>query len=101
MQQIYKFEAKLANGAAEQSLSRDVYRLANGMDFFRLLSFFHTGLGFYLSNTLTIATVFVFLYTRLYLGMTEAFNNEKYGDLMIRLDVYAYSLQFLWMSQVI
>jgi callose synthase len=29
MQQIYKFEAKLSQGAAEQSISRDVSRMLN------------------------------------------------------------------------
>ena len=37
MQQIYKFEAKLSQGNAEQVLSRDVYRLASRVDFVRLL----------------------------------------------------------------
>ncbi|KAI9895629.1 hypothetical protein PsorP6_018904 [Peronosclerospora sorghi] len=32
MQQIYKFEAKLAQGAAEQSLSRDAYRMSKHLD---------------------------------------------------------------------
>ncbi|KAI9914080.1 hypothetical protein PsorP6_004900 [Peronosclerospora sorghi] len=40
MQQIYKFEAKLAQGADEQSLSRDVYRMSQHLDFFKLLSFY-------------------------------------------------------------
>lgn len=45
MQQIYKFEAKLAQGAAEQTLSRDVNRLADRLDFFRVMSFYFGGLG--------------------------------------------------------
>ena len=62
LQQLFKFEAKLAQGtqlyssihgpisesfrmagAAMQCLTRDVYRLAFGLDFFRLLSFFYGG----------------------------------------------------------
>ncbi|KAH9098016.1 hypothetical protein LEN26_016820 [Aphanomyces euteiches] len=62
MQQIYKFEAKLAQGAAEQSLSRDVYRLAHRLDFFKLLSFYYNHVGFYLSMTFVIWTVFVLVY---------------------------------------
>lgn len=46
MQQIYKFEAKLSQGAAEQTLSRDVNRLGDRLDFFRLLSFYFGGLGY-------------------------------------------------------
>jgi len=40
LQQLFKFEAKLAQGAAMQCLTRDVFRLCFGLDFFRLLSFF-------------------------------------------------------------
>lgn len=46
MQQIYKFEAKLSQGAAEQTLSRDVNRLGDRLDFFRLMSFYFGGLGY-------------------------------------------------------
>jgi callose synthase len=37
---IYEFEAKLSQGATEQSLSRDVYRVAQRLDFFCLLSLY-------------------------------------------------------------
>jgi callose synthase len=47
MNQISSFEAKVANGNGEQTLSRDIYRLGQGFDFFRLLSFFYTTVGFY------------------------------------------------------
>ncbi|KAF0699966.1 Aste57867_9516 [Aphanomyces stellatus] len=65
MQQIYKFEAKLAQGAAEQSLSRDVYRLAHRLDFFKLLSFYYNHVGFYLSMSFVIWTVYVLVYINL------------------------------------
>ncbi|OQR89804.1 callose synthase [Thraustotheca clavata] len=65
MQQIYKFEAKLAQGAAEQSLSRDVYRLAHRLDFFKLLSFYYNHVGFYLSMSFVIWTVYVLVYIQL------------------------------------
>ena len=48
MSQIYQFEAKLSQGAGEQSLSRDVYRLAQRLDFSRLLSYYFGGIGHYL-----------------------------------------------------
>merc|ERR1711966_266443 len=38
MSQIYQFEAKLSQGAGEQSLSRDVYRLSHRLDFSRLIT---------------------------------------------------------------
>ena len=68
LQQLYKFEAKLAQGNAMQSLSRDVYRLGQSLDFFRLLSFYFGGVGFYISNNLTIWALYFFLYSRLLLA---------------------------------
>jgi callose synthase len=80
MSQIYKFEAKLSQGAAEQSLSRDVYRMCNRLDFFRLLSFYYGGIGHYFSNVLTILTVYVVVYLMVVLAI---FDLEKIGTRVI------------------
>lgn len=64
LQQLFKFEAKLGAGAAMQALSRDIYRLSTFMDFFRTLSFFFGGIGFYLCNSMVIWALFLFLYAR-------------------------------------
>lgn len=80
MSQIYKFEAKLSQGAAEQSLSRDVYRMCVRLDFFRLLSFYYGGIGHYFSNVLTILTVYVVVYLMVVLAI---FGLEKIGDRVI------------------
>lgn len=45
--QITSFEAKVASGNGELTLSREVYRLGHGFDFFRLLSFYFTTVGTY------------------------------------------------------
>lgn len=50
MNQISLFEAKVANGNGEQTLSRDVYRLGRRFDFYRMLSFYFTTVGFYFSS---------------------------------------------------
>lgn len=50
LNQIALFEAKVASGNGEQSLSRDVYRLGQLLDFPRMLSFFYTSVGFYVST---------------------------------------------------
>ena len=50
MNQISLFEAKLANGNGEQTLSRDVYRLGRRFDFYRMLSFYFSTVGFYFSS---------------------------------------------------
>lgn len=65
LQQTYNFEAKLSQGNAEQSISRDVSRIGNRLDFFRLLSFYYGGIGHYLSNTLVMMTLVIVIYTML------------------------------------
>lgn len=47
LNQIALFEGKVAGGNGEQVLSRDVYRLGQLFDFFRMLSFFFTTVGYY------------------------------------------------------
>lgn len=47
LNQIALFEGKVAGGNGEQVLSRDIYRLGQLFDFFRMLSFFFTTVGFY------------------------------------------------------
>jgi callose synthase len=80
MSQIYKFEAKLSQGAAEQSLSRDVYRMCHRLDFCRLLSFYFGGIGHYFSNVLTVLTVYIVVYL---MAVLAIFGLEKIGDRMI------------------
>ncbi|RVW37918.1 Callose synthase 11 [Vitis vinifera] len=50
LNQISMFEAKVASGNGEQVLSRDVYRLGHRLDFFRMLSFFYSTVGFYFTQ---------------------------------------------------
>ncbi|PWA73942.1 glycosyl transferase, family 48 [Artemisia annua] len=70
MNQISLFEAKVANGNGEQTLSRDVYRLGRRFDFFRMFSFYFTTVGFYFSSLVTVLVVYVFLYGRMYLVLS-------------------------------
>ena len=77
MGQIYKFEAKLSQGAAEQSISRDVSRMLNRVDFFRLLTFYFGGIGHYLSSVLTVTAIWLMVYLMLGLAL---FQHEKIGD---------------------
>ncbi|XP_062171456.1 callose synthase 3 [Alnus glutinosa] len=70
LNQISMFEAKIANGNGEQTVSRDIYRLGHRFDFFRMLSCYFTTVGFYFSTLITVLTVYVFLYGRLYLVLS-------------------------------
>ncbi|KAM3317938.1 hypothetical protein ACQJBY_035582 [Aegilops geniculata] len=69
MNDISVVEAKVATGNGEQTLSRDNYRLGCQFDFYRMLSFYFTTVGIYFSTMVTVLTVYVFLYGRLYLVM--------------------------------
>ncbi|KAK8529605.1 hypothetical protein V6N13_102510 [Hibiscus sabdariffa] len=74
LNQISMFEAKVAGGNGEQVLSRDVYRLGHRLDFFRMLSFFYTTVGFFFNTMMVILTVYVFLWGRLYLVLSGVEN---------------------------
>ncbi|KAE9608552.1 hypothetical protein Lal_00020821 [Lupinus albus] len=79
LNQIALFEGKVSGGNGEQVLSRDVYRLGQLFDFFRMLSFYFTTVGFYVCTMMTVLTVYVFLYGRAYLafsGLDEAISHE-------------------------
>uniref|UniRef100_A0A8I6WIL9 1,3-beta-glucan synthase n=2 Tax=Hordeum vulgare subsp. vulgare TaxID=112509 RepID=A0A8I6WIL9_HORVV len=70
LNQISMFEAKVAGGNGEQTLSRDVYRLGQGLDFFRMLSFFYTTIGFYFNTMMVVLTVYAFVWGRFYLALS-------------------------------
>lgn len=77
MQQIYKFEAKLSQGAAEQSISRDVHRMCNRLDFCRLMTYYFGALGFYINSFLTVFTITFVVYLSTYAAL---FGFEAIGD---------------------
>ncbi|KAL5719474.1 Callose synthase 9 [Ranunculus cassubicifolius] len=70
LNQIALFEGKVAGGNGEQVLSRDIYRLGQLFDFFRMMSFYFTTVGFYFCTMLTVITVYVFLYGKIYLALS-------------------------------
>ncbi|RMX65573.1 hypothetical protein DD238_006267 [Peronospora effusa] len=67
LSQINAFEAKLSNGSAESSLSRESHRMGAGMDFFRLNSMFYGHMGFYICNALVVLCVFAYAYGKVYI----------------------------------
>ncbi|KAG2599711.1 callose synthase 12-like [Panicum virgatum] len=70
LNQVSLFEAKVASGNGEQTLSRDVYRLGHRLDFFRMLSFFYTTVGFYFNTMMVVLTVYAFVWGRFYLALS-------------------------------
>ncbi|KAJ0428307.1 putative 1,3-beta-glucan synthase [Helianthus annuus] len=79
LNQVSMFEAKVASGNGEQVLSRDVYRLGHRLDFFRMLSFFYTTIGFFFNTMMISLTVYAFLWGRLYLALSGV-ENSVTGD---------------------
>ncbi|KAK7411053.1 hypothetical protein VNO78_02407 [Psophocarpus tetragonolobus] len=97
LNQIALFEGKVAGGNGEQVLSRDIYRLGQLFDFFRMLSFFFTTVGYYVCTMMTVLTVYVFLYGRAYLafsGLDEAVSEKAKLQGNTALDA-ALNAQFL------
>ncbi|XP_054810137.1 callose synthase 12-like [Prosopis cineraria] len=90
LNQISMFEAKVASGNGEQVLSRDVYRLGHRLDFFRMLSFFYTTVGFFFNTMMIVLTVYAFLWGRLYLALSgveasmesNSNNNKALGTIL-------------------
>ncbi|XP_058006426.1 callose synthase 5-like [Hevea brasiliensis] len=70
LNQISLFEAKVACGNGEQTLSRDIYRLGHRFDFFRMLSCYFTTIGLYVSAMMVVLTVYAYLYGKLYLSLS-------------------------------
>ncbi|CAM6094411.1 unnamed protein product [Calypogeia fissa] len=70
LNQIATFEAKVSSGNGEQILSRDVFRLGQLFDFWRMLSFFYTSVGYYITTLMTTLVVYLFLYGKCYLALS-------------------------------
>ncbi|GMJ01889.1 enhancer of edr1 3, glucan synthase-like 5, GLUCAN SYNTHASE-LIKE 5, POWDERY MILDEW RESISTANT 4 [Hibiscus trionum] len=80
LNQISTFETKIACGNGEQILSRDVYRLSQRLDFFKMLSFFYTTIGYFFNTTVIILSVYVFLWGQLYLALSGVENSVLGND---------------------
>lgn len=102
MQQIYKFEAKLAQGAAEQSLSRDVYRLGDKLDFFKLFSFYYNHVGFYLNMSFVVWTVFLLTYLNLLRSLLDLETiGGRTAELLSQLQIMLGSVTFLTIAPLL
>ena len=66
------FEQKISAGNALQCTSRDLYRLGKRFDLARLMSFYFSGAGFYITTMMTIQAVFFFTLTQLVLALCGA-----------------------------
>lgn len=61
LNQIALFEGKVSGGNGEQVLSRDIYRLGQLFDFFRMMSFYFTTVGYYFCTMVCKLCIIYFL----------------------------------------
>lgn len=61
-----------AGGNGEQSISRDVHRLGTRLDWFRLMSWYHSGIGFFMNSTLTMASVYLAVWLIFFFALTDS-----------------------------
>lgn len=66
--QITGFTAKISMGNGMQARTREVSRLAQQMDLFRLLSFFYSAVGGFQQQCYLVLIIFLFVYSRVFLG---------------------------------
>ena len=66
------FEQKISAGNALQCTSRDLYRIGKHFDLARLMSFYFSGSGFYITTMFTVEAVYYFVLAQLCLALCGA-----------------------------
>ena len=66
------FEQKISAGNALQCTSRDLYRIGKHFDLARLMSFYFSGSGFYITTMFTVQAVYYFILAQLCLALCGA-----------------------------
>ncbi|KAL6745812.1 1,3-beta-glucan synthase component-domain-containing protein [Haematococcus lacustris] len=69
---INGFNFKIAGGGGEWAISRESYRMGTRLDFFRLMSFYHAGVGFYVNSWFTFLAVYLNTYALLLFAWARA-----------------------------
>ncbi|VFR01508.1 unnamed protein product [Cuscuta campestris] len=87
LNQIALFEGKVAGGNGEQVLSRDVYRLGQLFDFFRMLSFYFTTVGYYFCTMIFLAKDTAIE------GKEPRLSQEELWDRILRDEYMKYAVQ--------
>ena len=115
---INGFEQKISGGNGLQCMSRDVHRLAQRMDFLRLLSFYSTSVGQWIGYCLVVWSAYSFIFAQTVLALTSpdeclrltpsmarcelpfVFDNASHGDCLEPVDQSNYWDNNLWCSLV-
>ncbi|KAH9611751.1 hypothetical protein KSS87_012090 [Heliosperma pusillum] len=87
LNQIAIFEGKVAGGNGEQVLSRDIYRLGQLFDFFRMMSFYYTTVGYYFC-TMALSGVGETVQQRAHLSQNTALGAALNTQFLIQIGVF-------------
>lgn len=101
--QIEAFEAKKSGNTAMAMTTRDSFRMFDSMDFGRVLSFYHSCGGVYLTYVLVIAAYMFTIYYMFglaYSGMDEAVQNAGRSFLIGEVNALQWILQLGLLSAV-
>lgn len=69
---INGFNFKVSGGGGEWGISRESWRMGTRMDWFRLMSFYHSAVGFYINSWLTYCAVYFNIYALLLFAWANA-----------------------------
>eukprot|EP00210_Caulerpa_lentillifera_P005023 g4797.t1 len=70
---INGFEIKISGGNGEVCISRDLYRVATRVDFFRMMSVYYSGPGFFINNAILMTTVYLQTWVLAVLALAGAY----------------------------
>eukprot|EP00198_Chlamydomonas_reinhardtii_P003824 XP_001693160.1 glycosyl transferase [Chlamydomonas reinhardtii] len=77
---ILGYQKKISGGGADLATSREVHRLGTRLDFFRLMSFYHGGLGHYLNSYLTLIAAWYNIWALLLTALADAMELGVSGE---------------------
>ncbi|KAG2442264.1 hypothetical protein HXX76_002351 [Chlamydomonas incerta] len=77
---ILGYQKKISGGGADLATSREVHRLGTRLDFFRLMSFYHGGLGHYLNSYLTLIAAWYNIWALLLTALANAMELGVSGE---------------------
>ncbi|KAG1659988.1 hypothetical protein FOA52_009662 [Chlamydomonas sp. UWO 241] len=69
---INGFNFKVSGGGGEWAISRESARMGTRLDWFRLMSFYHSAIGFYMNSWVTYMAVYFNIYALLLFAWAEA-----------------------------
>ncbi|GLI69231.1 hypothetical protein VaNZ11_013721 [Volvox africanus] len=77
---ILGYQKKISGGAGDLATSREVHRLGTRLEFFRLMSFYHGGIGHFLNSYLTLKAAWYNIWALLLTAMAQAMELGIKGD---------------------